>query len=67
MRFARLSRIRVILGCLPDEVHVIPDADTFVEDEEYLILDLVLNWVSCLPSIPTARGAHAFRLRMVYS
>ena len=46
MRFARLSRIRTVLGCPPGEVDIPYDAGTFVEDEGYLILDLVLNWVS---------------------
>ncbi|RXK35270.1 hypothetical protein M231_07468 [Tremella mesenterica] len=46
MRFARLSRIRTILGCPPEEVDVPYDAEVFVEDDEYLILDLVLNWVA---------------------
>lgn len=45
MRFARLSWIRKILGGRPDEVEHPYDAETFVEDDEYLILDIVLNWV----------------------
>ena len=48
MRFARLSRIRTILGCPPEDNTIPHDASTFVEDDEYLVLDLVLNWVSVL-------------------
>ncbi|CAD6577881.1 MAG: hypothetical protein TREMPRED_002057, partial [Tremellales sp. Tagirdzhanova-0007] len=46
MRFARLSRIRTALGCPPGEVEIPHDAGTFVEDEGYVIADLVLNWVA---------------------
>jgi hypothetical protein len=46
VRFARLSRIREILGGTKDEIEYPTDAKTFVEDDEYLILDLVLGWVS---------------------
>ena len=47
VRFARLSRLKIILGCPPDEVEY-PEFDwrNLVEDDEYLVLDLVLNWVS---------------------
>ncbi|OCF44025.1 hypothetical protein I317_02133 [Kwoniella heveanensis CBS 569] len=46
VRFARLSRIRTILGCQPEENDFPVDAEKFAEDDEYLILDLVLNWVA---------------------
>ncbi|WWD19178.1 hypothetical protein CI109_103636 [Kwoniella shandongensis] len=46
VRFARLSRIRTILGCPPEENDFPVDAVTYIEDDEYLILDLVLNWVA---------------------
>ncbi|KAK8854676.1 hypothetical protein IAR55_003415 [Kwoniella newhampshirensis] len=46
VRFARLSRIRTILGCPPEENDIPQDAAAYVEDSEYLILDLVLNWVA---------------------
>lgn len=46
VRFARLSRIREILGGTKDEIEYPTDAKTFVEDDEYLILDLTLGWVS---------------------
>lgn len=46
MRFARLSRIRGILGCPPQENKVPPDLNSVVEDDDYIIVDLVLNWVS---------------------
>lgn len=46
VRFARLSRIRTILGCRPEENDFPYDAATFVEDDEYLVLDLVLNWAA---------------------
>ena len=47
VRFARLSRLKIILGCAPDEIEY-PEFDwrNLVEDDEYLVLDLVLNWVS---------------------
>lgn len=46
MRFARLSHIRAVLGCPPQDNTVPVSVQTVVEDEDYLILDLVLNWVS---------------------
>ena len=46
VRFARLTWIRKHLGGKPEELEPPYDASTFVEDDEYLILDLVLNWVS---------------------
>lgn len=46
VRFARLSRLRTILGASPEENDIPFDANTFVEDDEYLVLDLVLNWAS---------------------
>ncbi len=46
MRFARLSRIRAILGCPPQENRVPADLARVVEDDDYVIIDLVLNWVS---------------------
>lgn len=48
MRFARLSRVRQMLGSEPEELDIPHDASTFAEDDDYLILDLVLNWVSLL-------------------
>ncbi|KAG7528115.1 hypothetical protein FFLO_06407 [Filobasidium floriforme] len=44
VRFARLSRIRTILGCPPEDEDIPSDAYKFVEDDEYLILDLSLHW-----------------------
>ncbi|KAL7422207.1 hypothetical protein Q5752_002853 [Cryptotrichosporon argae] len=46
LRFARLSRIRTLLGAATGEVQLPYDTETFVEDDEYLIIDLVLNWVA---------------------
>ncbi|ORY35717.1 hypothetical protein BCR39DRAFT_511725 [Naematelia encephala] len=46
IRFARLSRIRSILGAPQGEIEYPYDAAAYVEDDEYLIIDLVLNWVS---------------------
>lgn len=46
MRFARLSHIRTILGASAGENAVPPDLAAVSEDDEWLILDLVLNWVS---------------------
>lgn len=46
VRFARLSRIRTILGCPPEEDDIPDDAHKFVEDGEYLALDLSIHWVS---------------------
>lgn len=48
VRFARLSRIRTILGCPPEEDDIPDDAHKFVEDGEYLALDLSIHWVSLL-------------------
>lgn len=45
VRFARLSWIRKILGGTPDEIGTVFDAGLFAEDDQYLILDVVLNWV----------------------
>ncbi|KAJ9117596.1 hypothetical protein QFC22_004446 [Naganishia vaughanmartiniae] len=44
VRFARLSRIRTILGCPPEEDDIPADAHKFVEDGEYLALDLSIHW-----------------------
>lgn len=46
MRFARLSRVRAILGAKPEDMEIPSFVDMVVEDDEYLVLDLVLNWVS---------------------
>ncbi|ORX38454.1 hypothetical protein BD324DRAFT_358459 [Kockovaella imperatae] len=46
VRFARLGQIRRLLGASEDDIEKPFDAQTFVEDDEYLILDLVLNWVA---------------------
>lgn len=46
VRFARLSHIRRLLGGKPEEVEVPFDGSKFAEDDEYLILDIVINWVS---------------------
>ncbi|WOO77249.1 Biofilm regulator 1 [Vanrija pseudolonga] len=46
MRFARLSHIRTILGATAGENAVPPDLAAVSEDDEWLILDLVLNWVA---------------------
>ena len=48
IRFARLTQIRRLLGAKEDELEPPFDASTFVVDDEYLILDLVLNWVGIL-------------------
>jgi len=45
VRFARLSRIRTQLGCPPEDEDIPSDAYKFVEDDEYLIVDLSLHWV----------------------
>lgn len=46
VRFARLSRIKIILGCPPEEMDL-PDAvQKVVEDDEYLVLDIVINWAA---------------------
>ncbi|KAG9122328.1 hypothetical protein FRC07_001357 [Ceratobasidium sp. 392] len=44
VRFARLSRIRAILGCAAPEPF--PDAHIVTEDERYIACDVVINWVS---------------------
>lgn len=62
VRFARLSRIREILGGTKDEIEYPTDANKFVEDDEYLILDLVLGWVS----LPALRMVLTDRCRMGY-
>lgn len=46
MRFARLSRIRQLLGAEPQDVEPNPAIEAISVDEKYLILDLVLNWVA---------------------
>jgi hypothetical protein len=51
VRFARLSCIRKILGSKPEDLELPFDASSFTEDDEYLILDLVLNWVSTRPNV----------------
>ncbi|KAH7341673.1 hypothetical protein B0J17DRAFT_268063 [Rhizoctonia solani] len=44
VRYARLSRIRAILGCnTPDPF---PDADLVTVDDHYIACDVVINWVS---------------------
>ncbi|CAE6505131.1 unnamed protein product [Rhizoctonia solani] len=44
VRYARLSRIREILGCnAPDPF---PDADLVTVDDHYIVCDVVINWVS---------------------
>ncbi|CAE6461651.1 unnamed protein product [Rhizoctonia solani] len=44
VRYARLSRIREILGCnAPDPF---PDADLVTVDDHYIACDVVINWVS---------------------
>jgi hypothetical protein len=55
VRFARLSRIRTILGCPPEEDDIPADAHKFVEDNEYLALDLSIHWVGhCGPNLQTS-------------
>ncbi|KAG9078748.1 hypothetical protein FS749_009192 [Ceratobasidium sp. UAMH 11750] len=44
VRYARLSRIRAILGCAAPEPF--PDAHIVTEDEHYIACDVVINWVS---------------------
>jgi hypothetical protein len=46
LRFSRLSRIRKLLGGKPDEIEVPADASKYVEDDDYLIVDFSLSWVS---------------------
>lgn len=45
VRFARLSRLRVMLGAPPDEVERPSNASKVVEDDEWMVIDVVLNWV----------------------
>ena len=45
VRFARLSRIKIILGCAPEEMDLPDQIHLVVEDDDYLILDVVINWV----------------------
>lgn len=46
VRFARLSRLKLILGAAPEDIEY-PEFEwqKLVVDEDYLVLDLVLNWV----------------------
>lgn len=44
MRYARLSRIRSILGCKDPEPF--PDAELVTVDDHYIACDVVINWVS---------------------
>ncbi|ODO11145.1 hypothetical protein I350_01748 [Cryptococcus amylolentus CBS 6273] len=44
VRFARMSRIRTILGCLPEENEFPEGMDEVFEDDMYIIEDVVLNW-----------------------
>ncbi|KAL1413355.1 hypothetical protein Q8F55_001114 [Vanrija albida] len=46
MRFARLSHIRTILGASAGENPIPAELAGVSEDDEWLILDLVLNWVA---------------------
>ncbi|WVQ72101.1 hypothetical protein IAR50_001646 [Cryptococcus sp. DSM 104548] len=46
VRFARMSRIRTILGCLPEENEFPEGMDQCFEDDMYIIEDVVLNWVA---------------------
>ena len=46
VRFSRLTWIRRILGGTSDEIQPIHDAEKFALNDQYLILDLVVNWVS---------------------
>ncbi|GMK57516.1 hypothetical protein CspeluHIS016_0403500 [Cutaneotrichosporon spelunceum] len=46
MRFSRLSRIRQMRGAQPNDITLPPNVETVTEDSEYLIMDLVLNWVA---------------------
>jgi hypothetical protein len=46
MRFSRLSRIRQMCGAQPSDIPLPPDINAVTEDSDYLIIDLVLNWVS---------------------
>lgn len=51
VRFARLSRIKIILGCAPEEMDLPDQIHLVVEDDDYLILDVVINWVCCSPAV----------------
>lgn len=46
MRFPRLSRVRTMLGAQPQEVSRPPELEKIMENAEYLVIDLVLNWVA---------------------
>ncbi|TXT10206.1 uncharacterized protein COLE_04140 [Cutaneotrichosporon oleaginosum] len=46
MRFSRLSRIRQMCGAQPNDIPIPPDINAVTEDSDYLIIDLVLNWVA---------------------
>ncbi|WVN86251.1 uncharacterized protein L203_101412 [Cryptococcus depauperatus CBS 7841] len=46
VRYARLSRIRTLMGCPPEENEFPFDAEQYVEDDEYIVEDLVLNWAA---------------------
>lgn len=48
VRYARLSRIRSLLGCPPEDIDVPAEMERIAEDQDFLILDLVLNWVRSL-------------------
>jgi hypothetical protein len=56
VRFARLSRIRTILGCPPEDEDIPTDAYKFVEDDEYLIVDLSIHWVNTCSNRDRERG-----------
>jgi hypothetical protein len=45
VRYARLSRIRSLLGCPAEDIDVPAEMEKIAEDKDFLILDLVLNWV----------------------
>jgi len=38
--------LKIILGAKPEDLEIPEDTLAVVEDDDYLILDLVLNWVS---------------------
>ncbi|KAF8604222.1 hypothetical protein BDV93DRAFT_110352 [Ceratobasidium sp. AG-I] len=44
VRYSRLSRIRILLGC--EAPVIFPDAHIVAEDERYIACDVVINWVS---------------------
>jgi hypothetical protein len=46
LRFTRLTRIKTLLGGTPEEMYYPPDASKYVEDDDYLVVDFSLNWVS---------------------